>query len=50
MYPDRFIDISTCRAMLNVKENVLPLRLYQQSGYDVVGGFYDFKHWYNFRC
>lgn len=44
------IDISSCSAILVVKEKVMPLMLYQQSGYDVVGGFYDFKHWYNFRC
>lgn len=26
------------------------MRLYQQGGYDMVGGFYDVDHWYQFKC
>lgn len=49
-YPDEFVDIGTCQTTLVVKKNVIPMRLYQQTDFDVVGGFYDPDHWYQFSC
>jgi len=49
-YPDKFVDLSMCSTTVVGQQNVLPLQLKHNKGYDMVGGFYNIHHWYTFTC